>query len=74
MQTIYQINADEIDQSLLESIKAQFKNKEIEIVVTERDETEYLLRSPANRQRLLRAIADVEANRNIVTPEQEQFQ
>jgi len=74
MQTIYQINADEIDQSLLESIKAQFKNKEIEIVVSERDETAYLLRSPANRERLLRAISDVEANRNIIVPEQTQFQ
>ena len=74
MQTIYQINADEIDQSLLESIKAQFKNKEIEIIVSERDETEYLLRSPANRERLLRAVGDVEANRNVVVPEQEQFQ
>ena len=74
MQTIYQINADEIDQSLLESIKAQFKNKEIEIVVSERDETAYLLRSSANREHLLRAIGDVEANRNIIVPEQEQFQ
>ena len=74
MQTIYQINADEIDQSLLESIKALFKNKEIEITVTERDETAYLLRSPANRERLLRAIEDVERNRNIVVPNQEQFQ
>ena len=42
MQTIYQINANELDQTLLESIKAQFKNKEIEIVVSERDETDYL--------------------------------
>jgi antitoxin YefM len=74
MQTIYQINADEIDESLLDSIKAQFKHKEIEIVVSERDETAYLLRSPANRERLLRAIEDVEENRNIVVPNQEQFQ
>lgn len=74
MQTIYQINADELDQSILDSIKALFKNKEIEIVVTELDETEYLLRSPANRERLLRAIEDVEANQNIITPNQEQFQ
>jgi PHD/YefM family antitoxin component YafN of YafNO toxin-antitoxin module len=42
--------------------------------VYERDETAYLLRSPANRERLLRAVADVEAARNIVEPEQEQFQ
>ena len=74
MQTIYQINANEIDENLLDSIKALFKNKEIEIVVTERDETAYLLRSPANREKLLRAVEDVEANRNIITPDQEQFQ
>ncbi|MCY7344985.1 MAG: hypothetical protein LH614_02100 [Pyrinomonadaceae bacterium] len=74
MQTIYQINADELDQKLLESIKALFKNKEIEIIVSERDETAYLMRSPANRERLLRAVRDVEANRHIVVPEQEQFQ
>jgi antitoxin YefM len=74
MQTIYQINADELDESLLDSIKAQFKHKEIEIVVSERDETAYLLRSEANRARLLRAVEDVEDNRNIIVPNQEQFQ
>ncbi len=74
MQTIYQINADELDQDIVESIKALFKNKEIEIVVTERDETAYLLRSPPNRERLLRAIEETEANRHIITPNQEQFQ
>jgi antitoxin YefM len=41
-----------------------FKDKEIEIAVcevTEReeDETEYLLKSPANRDRLLRAVENV---------------
>ncbi len=30
MQIIYQINADELDENLLASIKAQFKHKEIE--------------------------------------------
>ncbi len=74
MQTIYQINADELDQTILESIKTLFKNKEIEIVVSERDETAYLLRSPANREYLLRVIEDIEADRNVITPSQEQFQ
>ena len=74
MQTIYQINADELDESLLDSIKAKFKHKEIEIVVSERDETAYLLRSEANRESLLRAIEDIEENHNIVIPNQEQFQ
>lgn len=74
MHTIYQVNADELDQSFLDSLKAMFKNKEIEIVVYERDETAYLLRSPANRERLLNAVREVEQNQNLVTPAQEQFQ
>lgn len=74
MQTIYQINADELDENFLDSVKAQFKHKEIEIVVFERDETDYLMRSPANRNYLLRAIQDIEENKNIIVPNQEQFQ
>jgi antitoxin YefM len=74
MQTIYQANADDLNEDFLDSLKAAFKHKEIEIVVYERDETAYLLRSPANRTRLLEAVADVEQNRNTVVPDQEQFQ
>lgn len=74
MYTIYKVKADELDQSFLDALKAMFKNKEIEIAVYESDETEYLLRSPANRARLLETIQDVEAGRSIVVPEQEQFQ
>jgi antitoxin YefM len=73
MQTIYQINADELDENFLNSVKALFKDKEIEITVSERDETAYLLRSLANREKLLQAI-DVKENQNIITPNQEQFQ
>jgi antitoxin YefM len=74
MDAIYHVKADELDQRFLDALKAMFKDKEIEIVVYERDETAYLLRSPANRERLLRAVADVEGSQNIVAPEQEQFQ
>lgn len=74
MQTIYKINADELDSNFLESIKVLFRHKEIEIVVSERDETAYLLASPANREMLLNAVKDIEENRGIVVPAQEQFQ
>ena len=74
MDAIYHVKADELDQSFLDAIKELFKDKEIEIAVSERDETAYLLRSPANRERLLRAVADVDSSQHIVTPEQEQFQ
>jgi antitoxin YefM len=74
MQTIYQVNADDLNEDFLEGLRTTFKHKEIEIVVYERDETAYLLRSPANRSRLLEAVGDVEQDRNIVVPDQEQFQ
>jgi len=74
MDAIYHVKADELDQRFLDALKAMFKDKEIEIAVYERDETAYLLRSPANRERLLRAVADVESTQNVVVPEQEQFQ
>lgn len=74
MNAIYQLKADELDGSFVDAVKAAFKDKEIEIAVYERDETAYLLRSPANRQHLLRAIADVEESQNIVKADQEQFQ
>ena len=74
METIYQLNADELNEDFLEGLKASFKHKDIEIVVYERDETSYLLRSPANRARLLESVTDIEQSRNIVVPDQEQFQ
>ncbi len=72
MYTIYRVNADELDSRFLKALKALFKNKQIEIAVCEaaereEDETSYLLRSPANRERLLKAIENVSLNRNLVT-------
>ena len=70
MYTIYQVKADELDEKFIHALKAMFKDKEIEIAVYERDETAYLLRSPANRDRLLNAIQDVEQMQNTIAPAQ----
>ena len=74
MQTIYRTRANEIDTAILDSIKALYNDKQIEISVMEQDTTEYLLSSEANREQLLRAIDDIEHGRRIITPDQEQFQ
>ncbi len=72
MYTIYRINADELDSRFLRAVKALFKNKEIEIAVCEapeieEDETAYLLKSPANRALLSKAIENIDQDRNLVT-------
>jgi antitoxin YefM len=76
---IYRINAEELDSRFLKILKTMFKGKEIEIVVceaaqSEEDETTYLLRSPANRDRLLKAIENVAHDRNLVTIKTEDLQ
>ena len=79
MYMIYRINAEELDSRFLKILKTMFKGKEIEIVVceaaqSEEDETMYLLRSPANRDRLLKAIENVAHDRNLVTIKTEDLQ
>ena len=79
MYMIYRINAEELDSRFLKILKTMFKGKEIEIVVceaaqSEEDETTYLLRSPANRDRLLKAIENVAHDRNLVTIKTEDLQ
>ena len=72
MYTIYRINANDLDNRFIRVLKTMFRNKEIEIAVCdvseiEEDETAYLLKSPANRERLLKAIKDVAHSRDLVT-------
>jgi antitoxin YefM len=79
MYMTYKMNAAELDSRFLRALKAMFKDKDIEIVVceaaqSEEDETAYLLRSPANRDRLLKAIGNVAHDRNLMTINLEDLQ
>jgi len=73
MFTIYRVKPEELDATFLENLKTTFRGKEIEIAVSEVDETDYLLRPPKNREHLLSAVKDVEAGYNVVTPDPKQF-
>ncbi len=66
MQTNYRLKANELDQKILDGIKAVYGDKEIEIIISEVDETDYLCQSEPNRHRLMEAIEDVKQKRNLV--------
>jgi hypothetical protein len=68
MKTVFHTTAEELDESCIASVKAASKRRPIEITVTA-----YLLRHPANRERPLRAVAEMDAGENIVTPDQAAF-
>ncbi|MFN8459333.1 MAG: hypothetical protein U0401_32565 [Anaerolineae bacterium] len=66
MYSIYRLRANELDVEFMEGLKMLFRNKEIEIAVYEVDETDYLMRSEANKRRLLAAIKNAEQKNNLV--------
>ncbi|HBK97050.1 MAG TPA: hypothetical protein DD001_06800 [Microcoleaceae bacterium UBA10368] len=66
MSTVYRLKASQLNQHFLEQIKANFGDKEIEIIVSECDETEDLLKSEVNKNRLLKAIENVKQRQNLV--------
>jgi antitoxin YefM len=74
MDAVFHMDASELDEAFMEGLKQTFQHRRLEIVVRETDETEYLLRSHANRRALLSAMEDVEAGRNVVVSDQAAFQ
>lgn len=71
MQTTYILNTEELDERIVSSIKAAFPHCQVTITIhDEPDPTQYLLSDPARRERLLRAIDDINQGRNLITPDQ----
>ncbi len=69
MSAVYRLKASELNHHFLEQIKAEFANKEIEIIISELsefDETEYLLQSESNKKKLLEAIDNVKQHQKLV--------
>lgn len=73
MLTTYRLKTDEINENFIDSIKKLFENKEIEILIYDVDETDYLLKSIANKNHLLNAVQNVANNQNLVEVKLENF-
>ena len=68
MVATYRMRADEITGNFLKSIQNNYSNKEIEITIQEvEDETEYLLKSDANRRHLLSGIEEIRSGATLQT-------
>ena len=65
MSTVYRLKARELNHDFLEQIKGEFADKEIEIVITEVNENEYIWKSESNKKKLLKAI-EVKERQNLV--------
>jgi hypothetical protein len=68
MDTLIRLEAEELDNSLVDFIKSTFKGKKIAVHIyadEEMDETEYILSDPIARKRILEAVENVDQNRNL---------
>ena len=66
MTTIYRVNANDLSVDVINSIKEAFRDKLIDIIVTETpDETSYILSNQANAQLLFESIDELENGRGI---------
>jgi antitoxin YefM len=66
MKTSFRLNEKDLTDDIINIIRTAFKNKEIEITVSDLlDETEYLLSTEANKKHLQKSIADIENGEGI---------
>ncbi|MDQ6608254.1 MAG: hypothetical protein M3Y85_00310 [Bacteroidota bacterium] len=61
MDTLVRLNADELNQNLIDFIKLSFKGKRIAVHIyeDETDETDYLLSDPVHQEKLLNTVAQI---------------
>ena len=67
MDTIVRATANELNNSLIDFIKSNFKNKRIAVHIyeDELDETEYLLSDPVHKEKLLKTIEEVNQKKDM---------
>ena len=78
MEAIYRLNTSELGVEFVNSVRSAYPDQNVEIIIREQsdepvshesdsDETAYLMRSPANREHLLKAINNVAEGKNLIS-------
>ena len=68
MDTLIRLEADELNNSLVDFIKSTFRGRKIAVHIYEEeemDETEYLLSDPVHKQKLLETIEEVNQQKEL---------
>ena len=65
MYTTFRLKKKDLNKNFLETLKSLFKTDELEISVSPADETEYLLKSDANKKRLLKSVKNIRKGKNL---------
>ncbi|MDX2001620.1 MAG: hypothetical protein SFW35_04270 [Chitinophagales bacterium] len=66
MELTYRLNASELNEEFLSNLKTMFKGKDLELTVhVKEDETDYLLKTEANKKQLLSAVSDVKKRKGL---------
>ena len=66
MSSTININTDDLTPDFIDRIKKLFPHKEVEILIYEQDDTDYLLSSEANKKHLLDAVKRVENKEGLI--------
>ncbi|WP_458699920.1 hypothetical protein ACKGJI_08825 [Sulfurospirillum sp. 1307] len=74
MQASFTLDSNELDYFFVDKLKEMFKNKRIELSITETDDTEYLCASESNKEFITTAIANIENGQNLVIADPKLFQ
>lgn len=65
MKATYQLSLEDLKPGFLRQLKRKHQTGQVTLTVEEQDETEFLLRSPKNEERLMTAIKNVEQGKVV---------
>ena len=60
MVTTYRLNTKDLESRFIDSVRMAYPDQIVEIQIRNQDETEYLLGTPANRERMEKALREAE--------------
>jgi len=65
MVTTYKLNTKDLASTFIDSVRTAYPDQVVEIQIREEDETEYLLATPANRERMKKVLREEEEGKLV---------